>query len=43
MTRGYVYFSLSDIIREELTRRGEPPSRDNLIRAGNELRERFGA
>jgi dephospho-CoA kinase len=41
--RGYAYFSLSDAIREELARRGEPPSRDNLIRAGNELRESFGA
>jgi dephospho-CoA kinase len=42
-TRGYAYFSLSDVIREELARRGEPASRDNLIRTGNELRERFGA
>jgi dephospho-CoA kinase len=42
-TKGYAVFSLSDVIREELERRGEPPSRDNLIRTGNELRERFGA
>ena len=41
-TKGYACFSLSDVIREELERRGEPPSRDNLIRTGNELRERFG-
>jgi dephospho-CoA kinase len=41
-TKGYAYFSLSDVIREELALRGEPPSRDNLIRTGNELRERFG-
>jgi dephospho-CoA kinase len=41
-TRGYAYHSLSDVIREELARRGEPASRDNLIRTGNELRERFG-
>jgi len=41
--KGYAYFSLSDVIREELERRGEPVSRDNLIRTGNELRERFGA
>jgi dephospho-CoA kinase len=40
--RGYVRHSLSDVIREELERRGEPASRDNLIRTGNELRERFG-
>jgi dephospho-CoA kinase len=42
-TKGYACFSLSDVIREELERRGEPPSRDNLIRTGNELREKFGA
>jgi dephospho-CoA kinase len=41
-TRGYAYFSLSDIIRDELRERGEPASRDNLIRTGNELRERGG-
>jgi len=40
--RGYAYFSLSDVIRDELRERGEPASRDNLIRTGNELRERFG-
>jgi dephospho-CoA kinase len=40
--RGYAYFSLSDVIREELRARGEAVSRDNLIRAGNELRERYG-
>jgi len=41
-TKGYAYFSLSDVIRDELRSRGEPESRDNLIRAGNELRERYG-
>ncbi len=40
--RGFEYHSLSDVIREELAARGEEPSRDNLIRTGNELRERFG-
>jgi dephospho-CoA kinase len=40
--KGYAYFSLSDVIRDELRERGEPASRDNLIRTGNELRERFG-
>ena len=43
VARGYSYFSLSDIIREELRSRGEPVSRDNLIRMGNELRDRWGA
>ncbi len=42
MARGYAYFSLSDIIREELRTRGESVSRDNLIRIGNELRARYG-
>jgi len=42
-TRGYACYSLSDVIREELARRGEPASRDALIRTGNELRERYGA
>ena len=41
--RGYARHSLSDVIREELAGRGEAASRDNLIRAGNELRSRFGA
>ena len=41
--KGYARFSLSDVIRDELGRRGEPASRDNLIRAGNDLRRRFGA
>ncbi len=40
--KGYARFSLSDVIREELRARGEAASRDNLIRTGNELRERFG-
>ena len=41
--KGYSYFSLSDLLREELKRRGEEITRDNLIRLGNELRLRFGA
>ena len=43
VAKGYADFSLSDIIREELQARGEAVTRDNLIRTGNELRERFGA
>ena len=42
VARGYAYFSLSDVIRDELREQGEPASRDNLIRTGNELRDRFG-
>lgn len=40
--RGFTFYSLSDVIREELTARGEPTSRENLIRVGNELRGRSG-
>lgn len=39
---GYAYLSLSDILREELSARGLEESRDNLIRIGNELREKSG-
>jgi dephospho-CoA kinase len=41
--KGFAYFSLSDLIREELQKRKLAPTRDNLIRAGNELRRRHGA
>lgn len=40
--RGYAYFSLSDLIREELEKAGQEPTRDNLIWMGNSLRSRFG-
>lgn len=39
---GYAYHSLSDILREELNRRGQPLTRNNLIRTGNDLRRRYG-
>jgi dephospho-CoA kinase len=42
ISRGYAYASLSDILRDELRARGLEVTRDNLIRTGNELRERFG-
>jgi dCMP deaminase len=41
--KGYQYFSLSDWLREELKKRGQPVSRDNLIKLGNELRRLEGA
>jgi len=41
-TKGFVYYSLSDVIREEATKRGLGHSRDNLINLGNELRKKFG-
>ncbi len=41
--KGYAYFSLSDVIREELKKDGLELSRDNLIRKGNKLRSSGGA
>ena len=41
--KGFVYYSHSDIIREEATKRGLEHTRDNLIALGNELREKFGS
>jgi len=40
--KGFTHFSLSDLIREELGRRGVEVTRDNLIKVGNELREKYG-
>ncbi len=39
---GYVYYSLSDLIREELQQKQLEITRDNLIKVGNRLREEFG-
>ena len=41
--RGYDYFSLSDLIREELEKEGKETSRDNMIQKGNQLREKHGS
>lgn len=43
VSRGFVYHSLSDIIREEAASRGLPPTRENLIEIGNSLRRSGGA
>lgn len=40
--KGFVYFSLSDALREEATRQGLDHSRETLIRLGTEMREKFG-
>ncbi|MFC1614193.1 AAA family ATPase [Gemmatimonadota bacterium] len=40
--RGFSYFSLSDILRDELARRDLPISRENLIETGNSLRKKRG-
>jgi dephospho-CoA kinase len=42
MENGYEYHSLSDIIRDDLQRKGLEISRDNLINAGNQLRNTGG-
>jgi dephospho-CoA kinase len=42
-TKGFEALSLSDVIREHLRKRGLQVDRDNLIRAGNALRRRYGA
>ena len=42
-TKGFVYYSLSDVLREEATKRGLEHTRDNLINLGNELRKKYGA
>ena len=41
-SKGFVYLSLSDALREEATERGLSHSRDTLISLGNELRKKFG-
>jgi dCMP deaminase len=42
MKKSFYYYSLSDVIREELKAEGKPVTRENLIKKGNELRERHG-
>ena len=39
-SKGFEYYSLSDILREEAISRGIELSRENLIKLGNELREK---
>lgn len=38
--KGYEYFSLSDLIRDELKKIGQKETRNNLIKMGNALREK---
>ena len=42
-SKGFIYYSLSDIIRDKATEAGLEHSRDNLIKLGNELRAKFGS
>src|SRR5207237_9122809 len=41
--KSFYYYSLSDVIRDEIRSRGLEPTRDLLITVGNELRQRHGA
>ncbi len=41
-TQGFSHISLSDMIRQECTRKKIPHSRENLIAMGNALRKKFG-
>ncbi|MBS3101823.1 AAA family ATPase [Candidatus Woesearchaeota archaeon] len=41
-TKGFVYFSLSDELREEAKEKGIDAARENLIALGNDLRKKFG-
>ncbi len=40
--KGFTYLSLSDVVREEATRRALAASRENLIAIGNDMRMKFG-
>jgi dephospho-CoA kinase len=40
---GFHYYSLSDVIRDEIRSRGQQPTRETLIQVGNELRQKYGA
>jgi dephospho-CoA kinase len=41
-SKGFVQCSLSDIIRDGLSMEGKEPARENMIKKGNELREKYG-
>src|ERR1051325_1658768 len=40
--KSFYYYSLSDVIRDEVRKRGQPLTRENLIDTGNELRKQNG-
>lgn len=41
--KGFLHLSFSDLIREELRKKGIPVTRENLITTANQLREHYGA
>ena len=40
--RGYHYYSLSDVLREEAKKQGQEATRENMIALGNQLRDEGG-
>src|SRR5205823_13562960 len=40
--KSFYYYSLSDVIREEVRKRGHAMTRETLIDTGNELRQKNG-
>ncbi|MFH0870478.1 MAG: AAA family ATPase [archaeon] len=40
--KGFIVYSLSDVIRDEMRRRGQEMTRESLQAAGNELRQKHG-
>ncbi|MBN2052446.1 AAA family ATPase [Candidatus Woesearchaeota archaeon] len=40
--KGFVFYSLSDVIREEITKKGQEITREKLQLTGNDLRRKFG-
>ncbi len=41
-SKGFFYYSLSDVLREELDSRGQEITRENLVQMGRELRKAHG-
>ena len=42
LERGFVSYSLSDVLREEASKEGQPVTRENLVELGNRLRSEQG-
>jgi dephospho-CoA kinase len=40
--KGFIHYSLSDVIRDEIRKRRQKVTRDNLVRTGIELRTKYG-
>ncbi len=41
-SKGFYFYSLSDVIREEIVKRGQEVTRDRLLATGRELRSEYG-